>query len=100
MLSHHCLIFSLPYNPYATLGPSNYAPDATLTPLTPPCTRPTCLQHCLPSLRLQCLPDMPLILLTILMLMECPPNMPPMPLTTLTLAVPSRHASNAPLTLA
>ncbi|MBW0561645.1 hypothetical protein O181_101360 [Austropuccinia psidii MF-1] len=30
----------------------------------------------------------------------CPPDMPPMPLTILMLAVPSRHASNAPLTLA
>ncbi|MBW0556221.1 hypothetical protein O181_095936 [Austropuccinia psidii MF-1] len=30
-------------------GPSRYASDASLTPLTPPCTRPTCLQRCLPS---------------------------------------------------
>ncbi|MBW0563787.1 hypothetical protein O181_103502 [Austropuccinia psidii MF-1] len=46
-------------------------PDPTLT-------LPTCLQHCLPSLRLQ-----------------CPPNMPPLLLTILMLAVTSQHASNA-----
>ncbi|MBW0473304.1 hypothetical protein O181_013019 [Austropuccinia psidii MF-1] len=83
MLPHPLLIFSLAYNLYAAAGPASYASDAALTPLTPPCTRPTCLQHCLPSLRLQCPSDMPLTLLTILML-----------------AVPSRHASDAPLTLA
>ncbi|MBW0528220.1 hypothetical protein O181_067935 [Austropuccinia psidii MF-1] len=38
------------------------------------------------------MPPMPL---TILMLVECFPYMPPMLLTILTLALPSRHASNA-----
>ncbi|MBW0461272.1 hypothetical protein O181_000987 [Austropuccinia psidii MF-1] len=38
---------------------------------------------------------MPPMLLTILTLVECLPNMPPTPLAILTLAVPSRHASNA-----
>ncbi|MBW0494115.1 hypothetical protein O181_033830 [Austropuccinia psidii MF-1] len=49
-----------------------------LPSLRSPSALPTCLQHCLPSLRLQ-----------------CPPNMPPTLLTILTLAVPSRHASNS-----
>ncbi|MBW0485282.1 hypothetical protein O181_024997 [Austropuccinia psidii MF-1] len=55
----------------------------------------------------ECLLNMPPMLLTILTLVECPPdippmlveclpNMPPRPLTILILAVPSRHVSNAP----
>ncbi|MBW0573515.1 hypothetical protein O181_113230 [Austropuccinia psidii MF-1] len=55
------LIFSLAYNPYAAVGPSSYASNASLT-------HPTCLQHCLPSLNSQCPPDMPLRPLTLLML--------------------------------
>ncbi|MBW0589511.1 hypothetical protein O181_129226 [Austropuccinia psidii MF-1] len=78
MLPHPCLIFSLAYNPYSAAGPSSYASDAALIPLTPPYTRPTCLQRWLPSLCLQCPRNMTLTLLTILML-----------------AVPSQHASDA-----
>ncbi|MBW0556891.1 hypothetical protein O181_096606 [Austropuccinia psidii MF-1] len=48
----------------------------------------------------ECLPNMPPMPLTILMLGECLPEMPPMLLTILMLAVPSQHASIAPLTLA
>ncbi|MBW0587532.1 hypothetical protein O181_127247, partial [Austropuccinia psidii MF-1] len=57
---------------------------------------PTCLRHRLPSLRLysalptclrRCFPSSRL---------QCPPNMPLTPLTILTLAVTSRHASDAP----
>ncbi|MBW0492678.1 hypothetical protein O181_032393 [Austropuccinia psidii MF-1] len=106
MLPHPRLIFSLANNPYAAVGPSSYAYDAALTPLTPPRTCPTCLQCCLQSLYLKCPPNIPPTLLTILMLVECLPDMPPTPLTILTLAVtsqhapdtayhPSRHASNA-----
>ncbi|MBW0536516.1 hypothetical protein O181_076231 [Austropuccinia psidii MF-1] len=95
-LPHPRLIFSLACNPYTPVGPSIYASEATLTPLTPHHThclpslrswsafltclqhhlpslcshsaRPTCLQCCLPSLCLQYPPDMPLTLLTILIL--------------------------------
>ncbi|MBW0556520.1 hypothetical protein O181_096235 [Austropuccinia psidii MF-1] len=80
MVPHPRLIFSLAYNPYAAVGRSSYASNATLTPS----------QHAL-----QCLSDMPPTLLTILTLVECLPDMPPTLLTILTLPVTSRHASNA-----
>ncbi|MBW0551969.1 hypothetical protein O181_091684 [Austropuccinia psidii MF-1] len=90
-------------------------PTPPSPPLTPPCTRTTFLQ------RLQCPPSMPLTLLNILMLtvpsqcslpslrwwssfptchQHCLPSLcsysaHPTLLTILTLAVPSRHASNA-----
>ncbi|MBW0475931.1 hypothetical protein O181_015646, partial [Austropuccinia psidii MF-1] len=68
----------------APAGPSSYAPDATLTP---PCAS---LHPPLSFLTLmECLPDMPPMLLTILTLVEYLPEMPPMPLTILMLIVPS-----------
>ncbi|MBW0589220.1 hypothetical protein O181_128935 [Austropuccinia psidii MF-1] len=105
MLPHPRLIFCLDYNPYAATGPSSYASDAALTPpyasshlpltiLMLMDARLTCLRRCLPSLCLQCPPDMPPMLPTILTLVECLPDMPLTLLTILRLAVPSRHASN------
>ncbi|MBW0506300.1 hypothetical protein O181_046015 [Austropuccinia psidii MF-1] len=38
LFPHPCLIFSLANNPFPVAGPSSYASDAALTPLTPPCT--------------------------------------------------------------
>ncbi|MBW0502840.1 hypothetical protein O181_042555 [Austropuccinia psidii MF-1] len=77
MLLHPLLIFSLAYNPYAASGPQVMPPTPPSPPLTPPHThhlpslrfysaRSTCLRCCLPSLCLQCPPDMPLTALTIL----------------------------------
>ncbi|MBW0576808.1 hypothetical protein O181_116523 [Austropuccinia psidii MF-1] len=81
------------YHPYADLVPSQHASNAAYHPCahmpsrhasnTPyhPYARSAllpCLRHCLPSLRLQ-----------------CPPDMPPMLLTILMLTVPSQHASDA-----
>ncbi|MBW0525202.1 hypothetical protein O181_064917 [Austropuccinia psidii MF-1] len=81
---HHSLRFRTPASssPWLKIlmllrGPQVMPPTLPSPPLMPPCTCPTCLQRCLPSLRLQ-----------------CPPNMPPMQLTILTLAVPSQHASD------
>ncbi|MBW0565896.1 hypothetical protein O181_105611 [Austropuccinia psidii MF-1] len=55
------------YRPYAHVVPSRHASDAAYHPYA--CSAlPTCLQHHLTSLRLQCPPDMPPTLLTILML--------------------------------
>ncbi|MBW0470342.1 hypothetical protein O181_010057 [Austropuccinia psidii MF-1] len=64
------------YHPYACIVPSRHASNATYHPYARSAL-PTCLQCFLPSLRLQCPPNMPLTLLTIL-----------------TLAVPSQHASD------
>ncbi|MBW0541608.1 hypothetical protein O181_081323 [Austropuccinia psidii MF-1] len=64
-------------HPYAHLVPSQHASDTDYHPCV--CSAlPTCLRHRLLSLHLQCPPDMPPTLLTILML-----------------AVPSRDASDA-----
>ncbi|MBW0561283.1 hypothetical protein O181_100998 [Austropuccinia psidii MF-1] len=70
------------YHPYTCIMPTQHASNAAYHHYA--CSAgPTCLQCCLPSLRLQ-----------------CPPNIPSMLLTILTLAVPSQDASNVPLTLA
>ncbi|MBW0576325.1 hypothetical protein O181_116040 [Austropuccinia psidii MF-1] len=42
-IPHSRLIFSLAYNSYPAAGPSSCASNATLTPITPPRTCPTCL---------------------------------------------------------
>ncbi|MBW0583083.1 hypothetical protein O181_122798 [Austropuccinia psidii MF-1] len=99
-LPYPCLIFTLAYSPYPAAGPSSYASNTTFTPLMPailtlveclpniPPMRltilmlvkchPTCLRRCLPSLRSQFPPDMPLTLLTIIM-PAVRSNMPLMP---------------------
>ncbi|MBW0510572.1 hypothetical protein O181_050287 [Austropuccinia psidii MF-1] len=83
---HQSLLFRTPASssPWLTIlmllqGPQVMPPTPPSPPLMPPCTCPTCLQHCLPSLCLQCPPDMPP------MLVEFLPNMNLTLLTILTL---------------
>ncbi|MBW0518779.1 hypothetical protein O181_058494 [Austropuccinia psidii MF-1] len=73
-----------PHPPLCLLAPTQHASDAAYHPYA--CSaRPTCLQHCLPSLCSQCPPEMPQMLLTILMLVEFLPKIPPTGLTILML---------------
>ncbi|MBW0493133.1 hypothetical protein O181_032848 [Austropuccinia psidii MF-1] len=61
------------YHPYTCIVPARHASNAAYHPYA--CSAlPACLQRCLPSLRLQCHPNMPLT----------------------PLAVPFQHASNTP----
>ncbi|MBW0465752.1 hypothetical protein O181_005467 [Austropuccinia psidii MF-1] len=73
-----------PHPPSRLLTPTQHASDIAYHPYAHSAL-PKCLQCCLPSLRLQCPPDMPPMLLTILTLVECLPNMPPMLFTILRL---------------
>ncbi|MBW0475737.1 hypothetical protein O181_015452 [Austropuccinia psidii MF-1] len=84
-----CLILSATYHPNACGVPSqrclpslrSWSGFLTCLQCRLPClclhsTHPPCFGHCLPSLCLQCPPDMTPTLLTILTLVQCPPNMP------------------------
>ncbi|MBW0489561.1 hypothetical protein O181_029276 [Austropuccinia psidii MF-1] len=84
------LLSPVAYHPYACIVPTQHASNASYHPYA--CIVPT--QHASNAAYHPYACSSLLMLLTILPRVECPPDMPPMLLTILTLAVPSRHASD------